>query len=473
MMKCLVWSLWTGAILSLSATYLLAAENWKMPVAQPGEVRLQVRSSVPFSTADMVKTATNPFPFEGFSGRNDRLVIESHNIKVTELAVVCDSSYTKTLQESSETSSRQLLTAIDQTVNAAKKHKITCLSLDCTKTQTVLAELKRLAITQVVFITDINTFGKLENQSLLACLKQTGTGAFLVRDLLPLVQTKGTSTPWRGREQAAETFERQGGMTITSADLTGKPAFRFQADKRPKICFLVSDDHYHAEKMFPLYGEYLMDHHDIYCVTVTGEGGPAFHPLEELDDADSLLIFFRRLPVPAVMKEKIERHLAQGKGLVGLRTSSHAFDPRKEVPAGYVIWPEFDHVVQGGNYHNHGPNDVGTDVVTVFGQEKHPLLAGIKPACWHSVGSLYFTGPVAEDAVILQVGSCLLKDKKNPSAPLQRISQPLTWLRYYGANRAPIACSSLGHPGDFNVPEGRELFTRLILWSMNRPLTGK
>ncbi|MDO5566421.1 MAG: hypothetical protein Q4G59_07165, partial [Planctomycetia bacterium] len=238
-MKSIVWSMWTGAVLLLSATSLFAVENWKIPVAKTGEVRLQVRSSVPYSAADMVKTAKNPFPFEGFRGRNDRLVIESQLVKVNELAVICDISYMKTLKDSSDETSRELLAAIDQTVNAAKKRGIACLSLNCSKTETVLSELKQRKITRVVLMTGTNASGKVEIQTLTTCLKQSGIDVFLMRDFLPIIKTQNATSPWRGREQAAGAFERQGGMTVASTDLTGQPAFRFKADKRPKICFLV------------------------------------------------------------------------------------------------------------------------------------------------------------------------------------------------------------------------------------------
>lgn len=473
-MKSVLWSVLSSCVLFLGTTCLFAAENETLPVAGPGEIRLQVRFRVSLSAEDLVKTAKNPFPFEGFRGRDDRLVIQSQIVKTNELALVRDSSYSERLQKSSDEESRELLLAMDRTMKAAQQRGITILSLDCSKPQSVQNELQRKGVTHVVLITGTDASGRLGIDRLVSVLKQQGIDAFVLRDLLPLLPCKKSETsPWRYREQVAGQFERHGGKTIVSTDLTGLAAFRFQADKRPKVCFLVSDDHYNAEKVFPLFGEYLMDCQNIYCVTVTGEGGPAFHPLAELDGADSLLVFFRRLPVPTVMKEKIDRHLAQGKGLVGLRTSSHAFDPRGTIPSGYTTWPEFDRDVQGGNYNGHGPNDASSDIAPAFGQENHPLLSGLVPERWHSVGSLYYTGPIHEDAVIVQVGSTLLKDRKDPAGPLQRVTQPLTWLRYYGANRARIACSSLGHPADFNTPQGRELFARLILWSMDRPFAGK
>ena len=120
------------------------------------------------------------------------------------------------------------------------------------------------------------------------------------------------------------------------------------------------------------------------------------------------------------------------------------------------VRPEFDPEVLGGNYHGHGPNPAGTDVAIVSDQAGHPILAGVEPAKWHSTGSLYFTAPVAENATVLMTGA--LEDRV----------EPLTWVRDYQGSR--VVYTGLGHPDDFQDPQGRRLLVNTIFWAMDRPV---
>ena len=83
------------------------------------------------------------------------------------------------------------------------------------------------------------------------------------------------------------------------------------------------------------------------------QGDPQKHQIhgvsEALNDADLLLVSVRRQALPARDLAAIRRHLAAGKPLVGIRTSSHAFDARGKGGEGTSQWPKFDPEVLGGN----------------------------------------------------------------------------------------------------------------------------
>jgi type 1 glutamine amidotransferase len=112
--------------------------------------------------------------------------------------------------------------------------------------------------------------------------------------------------------------------------------------------------------------------------------------------------------------------------------------------------------VQGGNYQGHAANELGTDVSNVPEQAGHPILRGVKPAKWHSTGSLYYTSPVAPDATVLMTGS--ITDR----------TEPLTWVREYKGGR--VVYSGLGHPDDFEEPPFQQLLVNMIFWGMDRPV---
>ena len=277
----------------------------------------------------------------------------------------------------------------------------------------------------------------------------------IVRDLIETsLPPNDFSNRARNREIVVGQIEKDLCPSVSSSDFLGGPAFHLTSDKRRHVVMIVSDDHYDAGRSFPLFAEYLMDRYPVRCTIVHGEGGSGFMEIDELDNADAMTVFVRRLQVPAPLLEKLKKNLANGVGLVGFRTSSHAFDPRKDPDPGFAIWPEFDKEVQGGNYHNHAKSELGTDIVNVSAQKKHPILQKVEPNRWHSIGSLYFTSPAADDAIILQYGS---NTKNDP--------EPLTWIRSYGPKKARVAYTGLGHPDDFSHKPGLSVMTNLILWT--------
>ncbi len=288
-------------------------------------------------------------------------------------------------------------------------------------------------------------------------LVQAGKDVLLVRDLTDTMYNsrKAPFVPHvRGTELVIEYIERLICPTCTSSDLLGGSALRFREDGRPHVAILVSDDHYHADKTLPVFAGELRDRWGCYVTVLHGEGTADIRHIDELDKADVLVLFIRRLALPERQLAKVREFLADGKPLVALRTASHAFDIKKPGPEGTAQWPEFDAEVLGGNYHNHGPSAAGSDIAPADGAEGHPLLKGVEPARWHSTGSLYFTAPIHEDATLVQVGR--IADR----------AEPLTWTRSRG--KARVLYTGLGHPNDFDVPAFRRLLVNAIFWAMDR-----
>jgi type 1 glutamine amidotransferase/nicotinamidase-related amidase len=284
-----------------------------------------------------------------------------------------------------------------------------------------------------------------------------GKNVLLVRDLTDTMynpRSKPFVSHVRGTELVIEHIERFVCPTITSTDLLSGPASRFSEDDRPHIAFLVSDDHYDADKTLPVFAQMLRERYGCHCTVMHGQGRSDIPATGELEDADCLVLYIRRLALPKTQLDRVRAYIEAGKPLVGLRTASHAFDVRGRAEEGQDEWPEFDAQILGGNYNGHGPNDRGTDVASVAEQAGHALLAGVEPAQWHSVGSLYYTAPVKPDATVLMTGS------------LDERTEPLTWIRADRGGRTVY--SGLGHPDDFQQPPFRRLLINAIFWAMQR-----
>jgi len=292
-----------------------------------------------------------------------------------------------------------------------------------------------------------------------------GKNVLLMRDMTDSMynsRSKPHVSHVRGTELVIEHIEKYWCPSVTSSDLLGGPSFRFAEDTRPHVAFIVSDDHYDADKTLPEFAQMLRQRYGCYCTVLHGQGKADIPATEELQAADCLVLYVRRLVLPEVQLERIRQYVSSGKALVALRTASHAFSahykPPKDYrpPQGRAEWRSFDADVLGGNYHGHTSNDLGTEVKLLAGAAGHPILAGVDPRPWHSTGSLYLVSPIDPGAKVLLSGSVGEK------------TEPLTWIRRYKGGR--VFYTGLGHPDDFKVPQFRRLLANAIYWAMDRPL---
>jgi type 1 glutamine amidotransferase/nicotinamidase-related amidase len=289
-------------------------------------------------------------------------------------------------------------------------------------------------------------------------LVRQGFNVLLVRDMTDSMYNPA-ARPWvrhvRGTELVIEHIERYWCPTVTSADLLGQPAFRFPEDDRPHVTFLVSDDHYQADKLLPQFAQMLTEQYDVYTTVMHGQGGNHIWGMEELAAADCLVLYIRRLALPEKQLEMIRQYLQAGKPLVALRTACHAFDVRGKTPPGGAEWPEFGREVLGCNYTGH--TLVGGSTIWVLPERaEHPLVKGLPAARWASEGTLYLVSPLLEDTTVLMMGEAAGR------------VEPVTWIRTFQNGR--IFFSSLGHPKDFEDPAFRQLLVNAIFWAMDRPV---
>lgn len=345
------------------------------------------------------------------------------------------------------------------------------------RTKALLAQAKRLGAVvandsvpevEAVFkekpIATVVLIGCMDGHKIMETVK--GRELLFVRDLYVSAPIHGDGgMVWRAVESRVACYENAKDETclptmasMTSSALLGGAAFRPSEDRRPHLAVMVSDDHYDADKLLPPFVEKIAREKNLYLSVLHGEGGSRFPNIDELETADTLLVYVRRLALPKEQLEKVKRFVSSGKAVIGMRTASHGFVLRAKdkVPEGCENWAEFDRDILGGNYDNHGKNELGTEVLNMPEHAASPILAGVEPAAWHSTGSLYFTAPVVSDAIVYQTGS----------SP-QRQNLPLTWTRRVG--RTKVAYTGLGHQADYDIPAFRRLMSNLIEWSLTNP----
>lgn len=282
-----------------------------------------------------------------------------------------------------------------------------------------------------------------------------GKNVVLVRDMTDTMYNSRRPphvSHFRGTDLVIEHIEKHWCPTITSSDLLGGAAFRFKDDKRPHVVFVSHEDEYQSEKTLPRVAQRLADRHGYACTMLVGHGDRGVPGLEELATADVLVLYARRKSLPKEQMAMLRAYLEAGKPLVALRTSSHAFAIRGALPPGHEQWATFDGDVLGGNYHGHGPNQLGADVSIAPEAAGHPILAGVAPAAWHSQGSLYYASPIDPRATVLLRGSAGGK------------TEPVAWTRTYQGGR--VFYTSLGHADDFSQAPFQTLLSNAISWAM-------
>src|SRR5688572_31155375 len=122
---------------------------------------------------------------------------------------------------------------------------------------------------------------------------------------------------------------------------------------------LIAAQSYETERTLPAFGAQFLEP-EFKVVLVSGamaNSAHRFNRIEEISDADVLLVSVWRRAPPKEQLAVIRQYVESGRPVVGICTASHAFALRAGTsPAeGSASWPEWDAQVIGGNYRGHHP----------------------------------------------------------------------------------------------------------------------
>lgn len=283
-----------------------------------------------------------------------------------------------------------------------------------------------------------------------------------------------------GTSLIVEYIEKYICPTMVSSDLTGKKQFRFRADNRPVVAFVIAENEYHANKSLPEFAHDLLLTKGVQCEYALGKDEyvePNLHNIENLQimqDADLAVFFARRRALPSQQMSLIKEYVNSGKPVLGLRTASHGFNANKvvpnsggtavdatgKVPAFLDQWPEFDKDVLGGNYIGHyGTMKVGIVFSIVPGMENHRLFKGVTPediigpvAPLHT---LYENRPLRSDNIqVLMLGSI-------PDKP----TEPVLWINH--RPKGEVIYTSMGHWDDWKIEKFRTIMFNAVDYLLN------
>ncbi len=300
-------------------------------------------------------------------------------------------------------------------------------------------------------------------------MAKNGKHAVLMRDMTDTMYDPAKApfvSHFSGTDRVVAHVERYVCPTITSDQVVGGKPFRYKDDTRPRIAFLVAEDEYKTEATLPAFAaRWLARDYAIAFVFDSANDKNTLTGASAIDDADVLFVSARRRSFPMSQLDAVRRHVASGKGVVGIRTASHAFSLRANVPPaeGHAVWPEFDADVLGGHYVNHHKEGPKVAIKRALDASASPLLTGVPGpnSVLLGAGSLYKVSPLAPSATPLLIGTI------PGEAP-----EPVAWTNLTTTG-GRVFYMSLGHVDDFAQPAFLRLLRNAVDWTAGRPIQEK
>ena len=240
------------------------------------------------------------------------------------------------------------------------------------------------------------------------------------------------------------------------------------APRTPHVVFVTGDDEYRSEITMPMIAAILEKVHGFRTSLAYARPRPQtqdnIEGLDALETADVMVMYtrFRRLPDDQL--QRILRFTESGKPMIGLRTTTHAFQYPQDSPQQHLN-DGFGREVFGQKWIVHHGHRSSTDVTVHAANASHPILRGVTP--FRARSWLYHVAPLHGDSHILLEGTSIDSDRANRAAEFP-LTQPVAWTRRYKDSR--VFFTTLGHPKDFEHESMRRLLINAVYWALDREI---
>ena len=253
------------------------------------------------------------------------------------------------------------------------------------------------------------------------------------------------------------------------------------------IVFLAGDDEYRSEDLIPQLAKILAVHHGFKCTVLfavnkeTGEIDPRtldnIPGLQALKKADMMVMFLRFRELPDEQMKHIIDFTNSGKPIMGLRTSTHAFNYRKSKDSPYAKYSFRSKEPDGGygrqvfgetwinHYGHHNVESTRGLVVTGMGNEV--IAKGVEDIWGPS--DVYGLTTLTGDCKPIVMGQVLVgmnpDDKPHPTKKLV----PVAWTKTYTGETGKtsrVFTTTMGHSFDLNSEGFRRLLVNACYWGL-------
>ncbi|MDC0325495.1 ThuA domain-containing protein [bacterium] len=280
-------------------------------------------------------------------------------------------------------------------------------------------------------------------------------------------------------------------LLMGGSPLHAAPWVVFEGDSGPgkgkHILFIASDHEYRGEETCPAIARILAKRYGFKCTVLFGQtpeglikpGSSLIPGIDAIKDADMLFLFMRFLKPNDEWMAKFEGYLDRGGPLLGLRTTTHAFNGIKGPYAKYnyngsdgfvggfgrqILGETWNPKLGAGHYgRNH---TYATAMHVVPQQENHPVMRGVKDM--HAMAGAYSAVPMP-GSVILAKNQVLKSMEVGAEALENKPPQPAAWVRTYqskSGKEGRVFCSTQGASEDILSEGVRRMIINATLWCM-------
>jgi type 1 glutamine amidotransferase len=261
--------------------------------------------------------------------------------------------------------------------------------------------------------------------------------------------------------------------------------------KGKHVVLISGDQEYRSEEAIPQLAKILSTHHGFKCTvlfTVDPKDGTV-NPnvnnvpnLEALKSADLMVIFTRFLNLPDDQMRHVVEYVEAGKPVVGMRTSTHAFNLSKDRKYARYSWNYagsdypggFGRQVLGETWvaHHGAHGKEGTRGIIAEGRENHPVLRGIKDGDVFGTTDVYTVKlPLPGDSTPLvygQVTETLKPDSQPVEGKKNDPMMPVAWTKTYkgeSGQAGRVFTTTMGASEDLLFEGTRRMLVNACYWA--------
>jgi len=259
--------------------------------------------------------------------------------------------------------------------------------------------------------------------------------------------------------------------------------------KGKHIVLISGDQEYRSEEAIPQLAKILSERHGFKCTLLfttdpkTGTVNATINNiqgLEALKSADLMLIFARFLDLPDDQMKHVAEYVEAGKPVVGLRTSTHAFN----IPGGKTYarfgngsgakgWEGgFGRQVLGEKWvaHHGSHGKEGTRGRITEPGTKSPIFKGIKDGEIFGTTDVYTAAPPAGSEILVlgEVTETLKPDSKAVTGKKNDPMMPVAWTRTYKlpeGKEGRAFCTTMGASQDLDFEATRRMIVNGCYWA--------
>jgi type 1 glutamine amidotransferase len=270
------------------------------------------------------------------------------------------------------------------------------------------------------------------------------------------------------------------------------------------IVFVSGDDEYRGEEGLPMLAKIMAVHHGFKCTVlfaINPESGviePSYQTnipgLEALKSADLMVALLRFRDLPAEQMQHIVDYTNSGKPIIGMRTSTHAFNIKNAESPFKKYSFNFGADFKGGwgrqvlgetwiNHHGaHGRES--TRGIVVEDRKDHPIVRGCSPGSIWGDTDVYGVRTLAGDSKPLVYGQVLAgmtPDAKPVEGERAKKNMPMmavAWTKTYKGESGKVSRifnTTMGAATDLVAEGSRRMMVNSMFWAleMESVITGK